>query len=145
MTRLQAQKLALDLMLEYGLIHNGWTFRIDKGGVHRYGSCSWTRKEITLGLAFVTNPGAPAEAIRDTILHEIAHALCPPGSGHSQIWRDKCLDVGAHPERTKDLSYWRHITGMPNPTQQEMDRHILKYGKANSPRKRAASYRNQSR
>jgi SprT protein len=37
--------------------------------------------------------------IRDTILHEIAHALVGPNVGHGLRWRLKCVEIGAKPER----------------------------------------------
>jgi len=45
---------------------------------------------------------APADAVnaepevRDTLLHEIAHALCP-GDGHAAAVRAKCRELGARP------------------------------------------------
>jgi hypothetical protein len=40
-----------------------------------------------------------AEEIVDTILHEIAHALVGPRHGHDTVWKAKCTDIGARPER----------------------------------------------
>ena len=39
------------------------------------------------------------EEIRDTLLHEIAHALVGPGHGHDAVWEARCLEVGAIPRR----------------------------------------------
>ena len=41
------------------------------------------------------------EAVKDTILHEIAHALSPQ-FGHGPAWRQKCLEIGANPNRCYD-------------------------------------------
>ena len=38
------------------------------------------------------------DEVRDTILHEIAHALVGPGHGHDAVWKAKCVEVGAKPE-----------------------------------------------
>ena len=35
--------------------------------------------------------------VRDTILHEIAHALAPDEPDHNRIWRDTARQVGANP------------------------------------------------
>lgn len=40
----------------------------------------------------------PVEEIRNTVLHEIAHALTP-GEGHNWKWKRKAVEVGAKPER----------------------------------------------
>lgn len=39
------------------------------------------------------------EETKDTVLHEIAHDLTGPGHGHDGFWKQKCLLVGAGPER----------------------------------------------
>jgi predicted SprT family Zn-dependent metalloprotease len=41
------------------------------------------------------------DEVRDTILHEIAHALAP-GDGHGPKWRMTCLRIGARPKRCYD-------------------------------------------
>lgn len=38
--------------------------------------------------------------VRDTILHEIAHALAPPRECHGRIWKLICMQIGADPSRT---------------------------------------------
>jgi predicted SprT family Zn-dependent metalloprotease len=38
------------------------------------------------------------DEVRDTILHEIAHALVGPGHGHDGVWKAKCREIGARPE-----------------------------------------------
>jgi predicted SprT family Zn-dependent metalloprotease len=37
--------------------------------------------------------------VKDTILHEIAHALVGAGHGHNHVWKRKCIEIGAKPER----------------------------------------------
>jgi len=38
--------------------------------------------------------------VRDTILHEIAHALVGPGHGHDKVWQAQARKVGANPKAT---------------------------------------------
>ena len=42
---------------------------------------------------------ADKRSIRDTILHEIAHALVGAGHGHGPVWKRKAREIGAKPER----------------------------------------------
>ena len=56
-----------------------------------FGTCSYTKKEIQLSeykLPVMTDAG-----IKDTIFHEIAHALCP-GHHHDRVWKMKCIELG---------------------------------------------------
>lgn len=47
--------------------------------------------------AWLTKHMTPEE-IRDTVLHEIAHALCPD-KGHGPLWKAYARRIGANPER----------------------------------------------
>ncbi len=44
-----------------------------------------------------------AEVCRDTVLHELAHALAPRDNQHGKDWKKKCVEIGAIPEEY--LSY----------------------------------------
>ena len=89
-----ARAIARQLMNQHGL--TDWTFRFDHAR-RRFGSCQPRRRWITLSapLTLLNNE----EEVRDTILHEIAHALVGPGHGHDAVWKAKCVEVGARPER----------------------------------------------
>jgi predicted SprT family Zn-dependent metalloprotease len=86
------------LMDLHGLID--WEFGINTN-VRRAGVCYYPRNtspgRIELSAHFVERNSD--EEIRDTILHEIAHALVGPSHGHDAVWRAKCLEIGARPER----------------------------------------------
>ena len=88
-----AQQLAVRLMREHGL--HEWRFRFDHAK-RRFGSCRPTQKLITLSRPLVIL-NEEAE-VRDTVLHEIAHALTP-GDGHGARWRAACARIGARPVR----------------------------------------------
>ena len=92
--RAEARVLALDLMARHGL--RGWHFAFNRRkrcmGLCRYEKCA-----IELSEYLVERNSA--EEVRDTILHEIAHALVGLGHGHDAVWRRKCLEIGARPER----------------------------------------------
>jgi len=88
-----AERLARELMDQHGLA--GWRFRFDRAA-RRFGSCRYRQKLITLS-ARLTLLNA-ADQVRDTVLHEIAHALTP-GDGHAASWRAVCARIGAKPAR----------------------------------------------
>lgn len=92
MTLEAAETLALELIKEHGL---EWTFTFDRAK-RRFGCCNYTTQTISLSRS-LTLLNDKAE-VRDTLLHEIAHALTP-GTGHGAAWRKKCLEIGAKPER----------------------------------------------
>src|SRR5580704_1150694 len=77
-----------------------WEFGINTN-VRRAGVCYYptknTRGRIELSSHFAERNSD--EMIRDTILHEIAHALVGPGHGHDAVWQAKCVEIGAKPER----------------------------------------------
>lgn len=92
------QELAMRLMTEHKLF--GWQFRFNRAkrqmGVCRYPVRNRPgRIELSVHLV-VRNEEAE---IRDTILHEIAHALVGPQHGHDDVWKAKCIEIGAAPKR----------------------------------------------
>ena len=88
-----ARALAVDLLRQHGL--HGWSFRFDHAR-RRFGACRYKQKTITLS-RYLTFLNCEAQ-VRDTILHEIAHALTP-GDGHGAKWKRKCREIGANPVR----------------------------------------------
>lgn len=84
-----------------GLSH--WTFGWDRA-VKRLGCCHATQCRITLSKHFVaTCLTCAPEQIRDTILHELAHALAWENGhhiGHGVHWKAWCRILGATPKAT---------------------------------------------
>jgi predicted SprT family Zn-dependent metalloprotease len=89
----KAQQLAIELMQQHGL--NDWCFRFDRAR-RRFGCCHLTKKVISLSFRIVELNNE--QEVKDTILHEIAHALTPM-KGHGYAWRKKCIEIGANPIR----------------------------------------------
>jgi len=93
----KVKEFALQKMEEWGLIEEGWSFVWDTRAVRRYGQCRYRQREI--GVTKVLANLNAIEESKDVVLHEIAHALTGPGHGHDWAWKQKCVLVGARPER----------------------------------------------
>jgi predicted SprT family Zn-dependent metalloprotease len=94
---LRARRVAAQarrLMDAHGL-HN-WSFAYNRRK-RSLGVCQFRRRRIELSIHLLEHN--PAAEVRDTILHEIAHALVGPGHGHDRVWKEMCRKVGARPER----------------------------------------------
>lgn len=89
-----ALTMGRELMAEHGLAH--WLLRLDRAKT-RAGVCRATKREISLS-AHLTRLHTEAE-VRDTILHEIAHALVGPEHRHDSVWRRKALEIGSSGQR----------------------------------------------
>lgn len=105
-----ASYLARKLMNEHGLGH--WSFRFDARAVKRLGACRHGERTISLSEKLVRL--ADEATVRNTILHEIAHALVGPGHGHNAVWRRKATAIGCDGERyhkldTNQLAPWRAV------------------------------------
>lgn len=89
----EAEKLANTLMTQHGL--ENWTFRFDRAK-RRFGACNYTTRTISLS-RHLTELNSAAQ-VRETLLHEIAHALSP-GAHHGKAWQEACIDLGIDPKR----------------------------------------------
>ena len=110
-----ATTLAESLMAQHGLTDTGWTFKMDRA-LSRLGFCQYGPQIISMGAVYVES--ADEAAVRDTILHEIAHALVgafvltPTGSvvrdrqgratkiGHGWQWKITARKIGCSGQRT---------------------------------------------
>ena len=94
--------LADKLLDEHGLIEKGWRFSFDRAK-RRAGSCKFSKKEITIAKAYAEQQ--ERMEIKNTILHEIAHALVGSQHGHSQIWRKKAKEIGCDASRCHHIVF----------------------------------------
>lgn len=98
---------AFDLLKEemgaHGLIDLGWSAKLDDAK-KRFGVCRMGPKEISISRPLVALNSE--EEVRDTILHEIAHALSweihKEPCGHDERWKEICVRIGARPDRCYD-------------------------------------------
>ena len=86
--------LARALAAEHGL--HDWSVTLDRAKT-RAGACRFAHRQISLS-APLTRLHTEAE-VRDTILHEIAHAHVGPRHGHDEVWRATAVRIGCSGER----------------------------------------------
>jgi predicted SprT family Zn-dependent metalloprotease len=89
-----ALTLARGLVAQHGL--SGWTVALDRAKT-RAGACHYSRRLITLSTPLTRLH--TEDHVRDTILHEIAHALVGPRHRHDAVWRAKALEIGCTGQR----------------------------------------------
>ena len=90
-----ALTLARRLLNEHGLSH--WNVTFDRAK-RRAGSCRYKSSTITLSKHLVQL--YTVDQVRETILHEIAHALVGPTHRHNATWQAKAREIGASGRRT---------------------------------------------
>jgi predicted SprT family Zn-dependent metalloprotease len=89
-----AARIAQQLMALHGIAH--WSFAWNRRK-RSLGLCRYRQQRIELSRYFVhANDQAQ---VRETILHEIAHALAGEKAGHGPVWKAMCAKVGCKPER----------------------------------------------
>lgn len=96
-----AGALAITLMTSHG-INQRWDFYFDSAQT-RLGMCSPRQRRISLSRSYVESAEEPN--VRDTILHEIAHALAfekypHRRVGHGPEWKAIALSIGCSGSRT---------------------------------------------
>lgn len=89
-----ALRLARSLLNEHGLPN--WTVGLDRAKA-RAGAAHFGRRRITLSGPLTRLHDE--DDVRDTILHEIAHALVGPDHGHDAVWKAKAREIGASDSR----------------------------------------------
>lgn len=115
-----AWTLAQRLMREHGLV--GWRFEFDRAK-RRAGICRHQQRVI--GLSGPITRLHPEAEVRDTILHEIAHALAGPRAGHGPRWVATARRIGCSGERcvSEDVPQLTGAWVGVCPRGHEVDRH----------------------
>lgn len=96
-----AEKLVNELLAVHGLAQIGWKFSWIK---HKrlFGRCVYTSKEIQL--SWPQTKENNYDHVKDTIIHEICHALVGPGHGHGPVFKQKASEIGCTGTSTKQYS-----------------------------------------
>ena len=85
-------ELARRLMDDHGLAD--WTLAFVEAG-RRLGDCDFRDRVIRIGRVHALE--GSEEEIRDTVLHEIAHAIAGREAGHGPLWKATARRLGATP------------------------------------------------
>jgi predicted SprT family Zn-dependent metalloprotease len=96
---IEAEQMANDLIDEH--LDGTWKFVWNRSK-RCFGVCSFSKKEIRLSRIITETEGK--EKIRDTILHEIAHAIAGGHAGHGKVWKRVAAMIGAKPQATDVFS-----------------------------------------
>jgi len=99
MDLLELKDIAGREMAKHGL--HGWTFAVAEAK-RRLGVCRYRTKRIEIGEYYARNN--PPEAVLDTLMHEIAHAIAGHAAGHGPVWKAVAVRLGATP-RAYDSSH----------------------------------------
>ena len=94
----KAELTARALMRRHGL--SDWEFKWSNA-LKQAGLCTYPYKGKP-GVISLSRPLTELwgeTEMRDTILHEIAHALAGHDAGHGPAWKAVCRKIGANPER----------------------------------------------
>ena len=89
-TAARAEKLVAEHDLE------GWSFQFDDAS-GRAGACNFDTQVIGLSLLYCLN--STDSELKETILHEIAHALAGPQHQHDRVWKEIARSIGCSGER----------------------------------------------
>lgn len=104
----EAKELAISLMEKHSLLDKGWYFEYDNAK-RRFGCCFYYERKITLSKELTSLNDV--NRVKNTILHEIAHALVGIGNGHNRVWQNKAIEIGCDGKRCYDSS----VVATPTP------------------------------
>ena len=104
-TMQQVEEYAAKLLerhLNAGAPATWWRFRFETA-TSRAGICRYTTRTIALSVSYVLR--APWNDIRDTLLHELAHAIVGPGHAHDAVWQAAARRIGCTAARCSTVTH----------------------------------------
>ena len=101
----EAVELLEELMDRYGLLDAGWTYGFEKVTRQKrnhelFGICCHDQKVILISAAYVAR--AHSSEVKETVLHEIAHALVGPDHDHDGVWSACARRIGSEGTRIRE-------------------------------------------
>lgn len=96
-----AAELVRKIMGDFNLESDDWYFEFSECKT-LLGDCHYSKKRIRLSRPFVLLNSEIR--VKNTILHEVAHALVGRGFGHSKMWKRKAISIGCSGDRTTNSS-----------------------------------------
>ena len=60
----------------------------------RFGVCKYKGKSIGMSSHFLNSPTTTIQLVKNTLLHEIAHALVGGQHHHDKVWMKMALSIG---------------------------------------------------
>ncbi len=94
----------LERHLNTGAAATWWRFRFETA-TGRAGICRYTTRTIALSVSYVLR--APWDDIRDTLLHEVAHAIVGPGHAHDAVWQTAARRIRCTANRCSTVAHSR--------------------------------------
>ena len=106
----EVSRLAEELIRRHRLA--GWSFQFNDAS-RQAGRCVFDLRVISLSRLYCLE--ASAEEVRDTLLHEIAHALVGPAHNHDSVWKAAARSIGCTGDRCHDVDFAppRYIVSCP--------------------------------
>lgn len=80
-----------------------------------YGDYTWMyqTKSKRIRLSSILTPYCTESEVYDTLMHEIAHALCAPGEGHGPLWRKQMRALGLDPYKSNKIEAEDSLNTLP--------------------------------
>ena len=94
----------LERHLNTGAPATWWRFRFETT-TGRAGICRYDTRTIALSVSYVLR--APWDDVRDTLLHEVAHAIVGPGHAHDAVWQTAARRIGCTAKRCSTVTHSR--------------------------------------
>ena len=121
MNNSEAARLARTLMNQY--LSKDWHFKFNRKK-QVLGECDHKNKTIYLSTEYVKH--AKEAQVRQTILHEIAHAMLDSGHGHDELWRNLFISIGGDgAQRRKAKIDFRYVGACDCVTDNEWAAHRM--------------------